>query len=92
MEEYKLHNLVHNGMVLGEIRKGMYGLPQVGSLVYDKLAARLANGGYLPTKHTPGLFHHKTRAVTFCLIVDDFGIKHIHKHDVQHLIDHLSKA
>ena len=92
MEEYKLHNLVHNGMVLGEIRKEMYGLPQAGRLAYDKLVAHLYKGCYLPIKHTPSLFHHKTRAVTFCLIVDDFGIKHIHKHDVQHLIDHLSKA
>ncbi len=29
MDHYKLHNLVHNGHVYVEIRKGMYGLPQV---------------------------------------------------------------
>jgi len=91
MEEYKLKDLVHNGMVLSEIRKGMYGLSQAGRLAYNKLVAHLAEGGYVPTPHTPGLFCHKTRAVTFCLIVDDFGIKYIHKHDVYHLIDHLSK-
>jgi hypothetical protein len=27
MEQYQLHDLVHNGYVLVEIRKGMYGLP-----------------------------------------------------------------
>ena len=87
MDEYKLHNLVHNGMVLAEIRKGMYGLPQAGRLAYDKSVAHLKEGWYEYTPHTPGLFRHKTRALTFCLIVDDFGIKFVHKHDAQCLID-----
>ena len=30
MNEYKLGDILHNDMVLGEIRKDMYGLPQVG--------------------------------------------------------------
>ena len=92
IEEYKLHNLVHNGMVLGEIRKGMYDLPQAGRLAYEKSVTHLAEGGYIPTKHTPGLFWHKTRAATFCLIVDDFGITYIHKHDAQHLINNINKT
>ena len=91
MEEYKLKNLVHNGMVLSNIRKGMYGLLQAGSLAYNKLVAYLAEGGYVPTTHTPSLFRHKTRAFILCLIIDEFGIKYIHKHDAQHLIDHFSK-
>ena len=79
-------------MVLGEIRKGMYGLPLAGRLAYNKLVAHLAEGGYVPTEHAPGLFRHKTRAVTCCLIVYDFGIKYTRKHDAQHLINHLSEA
>ena len=34
----------------------------------------------------------KTRSLIFCLIVDDFGIKYIHKYDAQHLINHLRKS
>ena len=30
IDQYELQPLVHNGMVLVEIRKGMYGLPQAG--------------------------------------------------------------
>ena len=30
MEQYTLHDLIENGHVLVEIRKGMYGLPQAG--------------------------------------------------------------
>ena len=37
MNEYKLEDIVHNGMVLDEIRKGMYGLPQADQLSYNKL-------------------------------------------------------
>ena len=69
----------------------MYGLPQEGRLTYNKLVAHLIEGGYVPNPHTPGLFRHKTRPVTFCLIVDDFGIKYIHKYDAQHIMDHLRK-
>ena len=35
--EHKLNDIVHTGMVLSEIRKGMYGLPQAGQLTYNKL-------------------------------------------------------
>ena len=79
MEEYKLHNLVHTGMILTEIQKGMYGLPQARRLAYEKLVKHLSNSGYLPAKHTSDLFRYKTRDVTFYLIVDDFGIKYIRK-------------
>ena len=44
MEKYTLHDLVHNIMVLGEIRKGMYGLAQAGQLAYDKLVQHLSRG------------------------------------------------
>ena len=68
-------------MVLGEIQKDIYGLPQAGRLAYNKLVAHLAECNYVPNKHTPGLFQHKNWAVTFCIIEDDFGIKNIQKHD-----------
>ena len=78
-------------MVLGEIRKGVYGLPHAGRLSYSILVAHLAEGGYVHTEHAPGLFRCKNWSLIFCLIIDYFGMKYIHKHDAQYLINHLSK-
>ena len=70
----------------------MYNLPQAGQPSYGKLVTHLVESGYVPTEHTMGLFRHKTRPVKFFLIVDDFWIKYIHKHDAYHLINHLNAA
>ena len=58
MNEYKLKNIVHNFIVLGEIRKFMYGLLQAGRLAYNKFVQRLKTDGYTPSEHTPELFRH----------------------------------
>ena len=89
MEQYHLADLVHNNMVMVEIRKGMYGLPQAGILANDRLQAHLATHGYSAAEHTPGLFHHTTRPISFTLVVDDFGIKYVGTEHAQHLIDTL---
>jgi hypothetical protein len=91
MEEYNLKPLIKNGLLLVEIRKGMYGLPQAGRLAYIKLAKHLATHGYIPTNHTPGLFKHLTRPIQFSLVVDDFGIKYIGKENALHLINCLKQ-
>jgi hypothetical protein len=89
MAQYQLQPLVHNDHVLAEVRKGMYGLPQAGILAYERLAKHLTAHGYFATANTPGLFRHRTRPITFSLVVDDFGIKYIGEHNAQHLIDTL---
>ena len=89
--EYMLKNKVRNGKVLVEIKKGMYGLPQVGQLAYNKLLTHLSLGGYIPTGVTPGLFKHKSNPIHFVLVVDDFGVKYIHRQDCIALIAHLNK-
>jgi hypothetical protein len=89
MEQYNLAPLVHNGYVLVEIRKGMYGLPQAGIIANERLVKHLLAHGYKQAKHTPGLFNHVTRPLTFCLTVDDFGVKYTNKEDVDHLISTL---
>ena len=35
--------------------------------------------------HTPGLFRHDTRPVTFCLTVDDFFVKYVGREHADHL-------
>ncbi len=85
IDQYNLRPLVSNGYVYIEIRKGMYGLPQAGILANKLLTKRLALHGYAPTTHTHGLWRHKTRPITFTLVVDDFGIKYVGKEHADHL-------
>jgi hypothetical protein len=89
MEQYNLAPLVHNGHVMVEIRKGMYGLPQAGILANERLVKHLEASGYVQSKRVPGLFKHETRPVTFSLVVDDFGIKYVGKENAEHLLNCL---
>ena len=41
--------------------------------------------GYYPSRKTPGLWLHKTRKISFNLVVDDLGVKYINKADADHL-------
>ena len=75
-DAYNLHDKVKDGYVYMEIRKGMYGLPQAGILANKLLKERLAPKGYYEVEHTPGLWKHIWRSITFTLVVDDFGIKY----------------
>ena len=92
MDLYNLHSLVHNGAVYVEIRKGMYGLPQAAKIASDALIPVLEKAGYHQSQHTPGLFKHETRPISFCLVVDDFGIKYVGKEHADHLLDTLRQA
>jgi Reverse transcriptase (RNA-dependent DNA polymerase) len=84
-QHYQLAPLVKNGRVCVEIRRGMYGLPQAGRLANDALVIHLASHGYIQSKHTPGLFTHISRPISFCLVVDDFGVKYEGKEHAEHL-------
>jgi hypothetical protein len=86
MEQYNLAPLIHNGHVMVEIRKGMYGLPQAGLIAYERLVKHLATYGYCPARHTDGLWTHKTRPILFSLVVDDFGVKTVGKEHADHLL------
>ncbi len=72
-----------------EIQTGMYGLLQSGRFAYIKLIKDLADNGYHPTGHTPGLFCHATQPTIFNLVVDDFGVKCFSKEDADHLFSAL---
>jgi hypothetical protein len=58
-------------------------------LTNQQLTTHLAKYGYTPTAHTPGLWRHEQRPITFSLVVDDFGIKYVNKDDVDHLLKAL---
>ena len=63
----------------------MYGLPQAGLLANELLEKRLNQNGYFQSKIIPGLWKHKTRPITFTLVVDDFGVKYVGKEHAEHL-------
>jgi hypothetical protein len=70
----------------------MYGLKQSGLLTNQLLQTRLEPFGYYPAQHTPGLWLHKTRPISFTLVVDDFAVKYVVKHHAEHLWNALLRA
>jgi hypothetical protein len=63
----------------------MYGLKQAILLANQLLQTSLAPYEYYPARHTLGLWLHKTRPISFTLVVDDFTVKYVGKQHVAHL-------
>ena len=74
-----------DGWCYAEIRKAMYGIKEAGYLANVELKRILAKEGYIPSKFTPGLYTHKTRDISFSLLVNNFGVKYTKKEDAEHL-------
>jgi hypothetical protein len=85
IQKYNLAALAISGWVYIEIRKGMYGLKQAGLLANQLLQTRLAPFGYYPARYTQGLWLHKTRPISFTLVVDDFSVQYVGKQHAEHL-------
>jgi hypothetical protein len=85
IEAYDLAKSSHRWFCIHPHQKAMYGLPQSGLLSNQLLRKRLAPHGYYECTHTPGLWKHESRPISFTLVVDDFGVKYINKEDAQHL-------
>jgi hypothetical protein len=92
VDKYNLKALAVDGWVYIEIRKGMYGLKQAGLLTNQLLQIRVAPFGYYPSRHTPGIWLHKTRPIAFSLIVDDFDVKYVGKQHGDHLRNALLQS
>jgi hypothetical protein len=92
VQKYNLNALAVDGWVYIEIRKGMYGLKQAGLLANQLLQTRLAPLGYYPARHTPGLCLHRTRPISFTLLVEDFKVKYVGKQHADHLHDALLRT
>ena len=75
-----------------DIRKGMYGLLQAGILAHLLLEERLDAHGYSRSKAVPGLWRHKSRPISFTLVVKDFGVKYVGKEHTMHLINILKES
>jgi len=64
----------------------MYGLPQASLLANQQLVHKLTPAGFVPVRHTPGLFVHTSKPIMFALIVDDFGVQYVGKPAADFLI------
>eukprot|EP00804_Cyclotella_cryptica_P008100 CCRYP_004591-RA/>CCRYP_004591-RA protein AED:0.17 eAED:0.17 QI:0/0/0/1/0/0/4/0/815 len=86
IDEYKLKDIAErDGSIYLQANKGMYGLPHEGLIANVLLEKRLNKAGYFQSKLVPGLWSHKTRPISFTLVVDDFGVKYIGKEHALHL-------
>ena len=86
IDEYKLKDIAEpDGSIFLQANKGMYGLPHGGLIANVLLEKRLNKAGYFQSKLVPGLWSHKTRPISFTLVVDDFGVKYIGKEHALHL-------
>ncbi len=69
IEQYNLNKLVLDGWVYIEMRRAVWGLLQAGIVANKHLRCKLAPLGYYKSTNTPGLWCHKSRPITFTLIV-----------------------
>jgi hypothetical protein len=91
IDKYNLQGRDRNGWIYFEIRRGCYGLPQLGILANDLLRKRLEAEGYYEAATVPGLWRHKWRPIQFCLLVDNFGVEYVGIEHFDHLLDLLKK-
>jgi hypothetical protein len=77
--------------VMVRVVKGMYGLKRAGILAQQQLVKHLAEADYIQDDATPCLFKHKTKPVSFCIVVDDFAIQYIGKDNANHLLDKIKE-
>ena len=73
------------GFVYVKIMGEMYGLKQAEKIANDNLIGYLKEFGYYPSRKTLGLWTHKTKKISFTLVVDDLGVKYIDKADTDHI-------
>jgi hypothetical protein len=65
--------------------------PKPASLQNQLREKCLAIKGYYQCQHTPGLWCHIWKNITFCLVGDDFCIKVTNMHNMDHLINALKE-
>ena len=67
----------------------MPGLKQAVKIAHDRLKTHLKKYEYRPCRHTPALWAHTTRPISFTLVVDNFGVKYVGGRHLDHLINVL---
>jgi hypothetical protein len=86
IKQYDLNKHIYHGCFHLEMRRAVWGLPQVQILASKLLHWCLLPLRYFECPNTPGLWKHKTSPTALTLVVDDFGVKYVDKEHVDHLI------
>jgi hypothetical protein len=90
VDTYNLNAMDVDSWVYIEIRKGMYGLKQSGLLANQLLQKTLDTIWLLPSPtYTRYMVTKNKTNCPLSLIVDDFAVKYVGKHHVDHLRDAL---
>jgi hypothetical protein len=79
IKHYDLLKHVHHRFIYLEMHCAVWGLTQAGILANKLLQKPLLSHGYYECANTPGLWKHKTRPISFRLVVEDFGVKYVGK-------------
>ena len=69
IEQYNLKEWALDSWVYIKMRQTVWGLLQAGIVANKHLRCKLAPLGYYKSTNTPGLWCHKSRPITFTLIV-----------------------
>jgi hypothetical protein len=85
-KQCNLDSLALNGFGFLEMRRAVWGLPQAGILVNKLLQKRLFPHGYYKCTNAPGLLKHSPCPITFTLVVNNLGVKHVGKEHADHLL------
>jgi hypothetical protein len=91
-QQVKLKSASCRWMGLYRNQEGMYRFKQAGLLANQLLQKRLEPFGYYPSRHTPGMWLHKTRPISFSLIVEDFAVKYVGKENAERLRNALLRS
>ena len=92
LDEFDLRQYIDNGIILLQFLKTIFGLGNAGILSKQRLDKILAARGYVEDELVPCIYRHATLNTTFCLVVDDFAVKHFGKAAKDHLIATLTDA
>jgi len=91
LEAHDLVKFVVDGHILCRVDGTMYGHPYAGRGANIDLVAHLLAHDFTQDSNIPCLFTHRTRCMSFTLVVDDFGVKYNNIDDFNFLVSSLQK-
>jgi hypothetical protein len=92
LDRRNLRQYIDKGQILLLVTRSIYGLRQAGRLSKERLDGFLAAGGYLEDELVPCVYRHASNGVVFCLVVDDFAVRHHGPAGKEHLLKTLGDA
>lgn len=93
IERYNLNNIIcSEGFIYIRRKKGMDWIKQTVTHAYAQLVKYLQPFGYAPISFSLRLWTHTLYRATFCLCIDDVGIRYFSKDNALHLFNALKQG